>query len=274
MYRQFLDWEWFRKPEMVQLFLYLLLNANAADTMWQGVRIRRGQLLRGSQRITADTGLTRQQIRTCLNRLEKTGEITREIVRNSTDQGTLITICEYERYQEAATNQQPTSNRPATDLQPTSNRPPTTDKEYKNNKKEKNIFCGCDDDSRSPLGNAPTPILFDSLEAKEEKPKKTRAEIEADTEKRRDLFYRSLVPYVETYGKEMIRAFFDYWSEMNKSRSKMRWEQQATWELSRRLKTWDRKSYNYGIDKSTKADRAADAASVVSRLAEKERNDC
>lgn len=60
----------------------------------------------------------------------------------------------------------------------------------------------------------------------------------AATLKRRDEFYASLVPYVAMYGKEMIRAFFDYWTEMNKSETKMRFEQQPTWETPKRLATW------------------------------------
>lgn len=61
---------------------------------------------------------------------------------------------------------------------------------------------------------------------------------EAATSARKEKFYASLVPFVDKYGKDMIRDFFDYWSEMNRSKSKMRFEQQSTWELALRLKTW------------------------------------
>ena len=60
----------------------------------------------------------------------------------------------------------------------------------------------------------------------------------AATLSRKDSFYLSLVPYVGKYPKEMIRAFFDYWSELNKSETKMRYELEKTWELPRRLATW------------------------------------
>ena len=36
----------------------------------------------------------------------------------------------------------------------------------------------------------------------------------------------------------MIRAFFDYWSELKKSCAKMRFELEKTWELPKRLATW------------------------------------
>ena len=61
---------------------------------------------------------------------------------------------------------------------------------------------------------------------------------EAATSARKEKFYASLIPFVDKYGKDMIRDFFDYWSEMNRSKTKMRFEQQATWELALRLKTW------------------------------------
>ena len=60
----------------------------------------------------------------------------------------------------------------------------------------------------------------------------------AATLSRKESFYQSLVPYVGQFPKEMIRAFFDYWSELNKSETKMRYELEKTWELPRRLATW------------------------------------
>ncbi len=60
----------------------------------------------------------------------------------------------------------------------------------------------------------------------------------AATNVRKEDFRKSLIPYVETYGREMIRAFFDYWTEKNRSCTKMRFELEKTWETARRLATW------------------------------------
>ena len=73
----------------------------------------------------------------------------------------------------------------------------------------------------------------------------------AATLSRKKDFYNSLVPFVETYGREMIRAFFDYWSEMNKSQTKMRFEQQPTWEVSKRLATWAKREKFNGNNRSS-----------------------
>lgn len=65
-----------------------------------------------------------------------------------------------------------------------------------------------------------------------------KAAAKAATLSRKNVFYQSLVSYGGQYPKEMIRAFFDYWSELNKSETKMRYELEKTWELPRRLATW------------------------------------
>lgn len=79
-----------------------------------------------------------------------------------------------------------------------------------------------------------------NVEAKKAEQAKKLAAAKAATLKRRDVFYQSLIPYVERYGKEMIRAFFDYWSELNKSETKMKFETNQTWEVAKRLATWNK----------------------------------
>ena len=77
-------------------------------------------------------------------------------------------------------------------------------------------------------------------------------------EKRKADFYNSLIPYLKQYPKEMIRAFFDYWSELNKSRTKMRFENEKTWETSKRLVTWANNEKEYGKQNSNNRASAAD----------------
>ena len=42
--RNVLEWEWWDKPEMVVLYLYMLASANEDDTLWHSKEIKRGQL--------------------------------------------------------------------------------------------------------------------------------------------------------------------------------------------------------------------------------------
>lgn len=76
-----------------------------------------------------------------------------------------------------------------------------------------------------------------STKVEKKKPKDKDA-AKAATLSRKDSFYQSLVPFVGQYPKEMVRAFYDYWSELNKSGTKMRYELERTWELPKRLATW------------------------------------
>ena len=59
-----------------------------------------------------------------------------------------------------------------------------------------------------------------------------------DLEKKKKDFYSTLLPYLDKYPKDMLRKFYDYWSEANKSRTKLRYELEKTWEVSKRLATW------------------------------------
>ena len=44
------------------------------------------------------------------------------------------------------------------------------------------------------------------------------------------------------YPAEMLKAFFSYWIEPNKSSTDMRWELQKTWSLAGRLATWAKRN--------------------------------
>ena len=57
---------------------------------------------------------------------------------------------------------------------------------------------------------------------------------------RQKAFYDELVPYVDKYGRETIRAFYDYWSEPNQAGTKMNRELQPTWDTGKRLARWVR----------------------------------
>jgi Mn-dependent DtxR family transcriptional regulator len=46
--------------------------------------------------------------------------------------------------------------------------------------------------------------------------------------------------FKELYSVEMLEAFVDYWSEPNKSKTKLRYELQKTFDIARRLKTWSK----------------------------------
>lgn len=136
--RDIINWEWFDTPGMVQLFIYLLVKANYADKEWHDVVIRRGQMVTSVAKISADTGLSTQVVRTCINRLKSTNTITIK----TTNKYTIVTINRYDDYQSydacdiVADNKE--NNKQLTNDQQTTNKQLTTTKEYKERENNNN----------------------------------------------------------------------------------------------------------------------------------------
>ena len=127
IHRKFLDWEWFNKSEAVHLFIYLVLKANHKDGQWQGIDIKKGQFVTSFGKISTDTGISLQTIRTLIKKFEKSNEINIQ----TTNKYSVITICKYECYQKETE----TTNTQLTNEQQTTNKQLTTNKNDKNEKK-------------------------------------------------------------------------------------------------------------------------------------------
>jgi len=130
IHRKLLEWEWFQDPNMLQLFLYILLKANYKKTSYKGVDIDRGQLLTGRISLSEGTGISQQTIRTCLSKLKKSKELTIK----STNKYSVITVIGYDSYQDVDIK----STSKLTNNQPATNQQLTTSKEGKEVKKVKN----------------------------------------------------------------------------------------------------------------------------------------
>lgn len=96
IHRKMREWEWFTEPLTAHVFLYLLLQANHEGKRWRGVKVDRGQICTGIRAISKHTGVSVRSVRTALNHLKSTHELTLE----TTHRYTMITICNYERYQD------------------------------------------------------------------------------------------------------------------------------------------------------------------------------
>ena len=221
IHRKILDWEWWDKPEMIKLLIMFICKANIEDKMWHGLLIKRGQFVTSLDALRIESGFSIQKIRTCIKRFENTQELTIQ----STNKYSIVTICNYEGYQLLESDYQQAEQQ-------------TNNKQTTNNQQQlKNI--------KNIRKKESSTIV---------EPKKSLSLTLAENlEKRNKSFYDSLVPFVDAYGKELIRAFFDYWTEPNKSKTKMRFELEKTWDVKRRLNTWasrDKfKSNGNGTDK-------------------------
>ena len=63
-------------------------------------------------------------------------------------------------------------------------------------------------------------------------------------------FASTLKPFVEVYGRDLLKDFYDYWIEPNKSNTKFRQELEKTWSLERRLQTWTKNETNFKNQKN------------------------
>lgn len=64
--------------------------------------------------------------------------------------------------------------------------------------------------------------------------------ISKDINKRKQEFALKLTSFVDTYGKSMIRDFYDYWTEHGEKDKKMRYEKETSFNLDARLKRWNK----------------------------------
>ena len=147
--RNILEWGWYTEANTMRVFIHLLLKANVEDKIYQGIPVKRGEILTGYPALAKDLNLSVRNVRTAIEHLKSTGEVT--VI--TYPKGSLIVIENYEKYQDVPVFQtnkpkskkwptgKVTGNRQSSDSQPTgsrqasdslADRQPTTTKEYKN----------------------------------------------------------------------------------------------------------------------------------------------
>lgn len=134
LHRKFINWEWYDEPNVKSVFIDLILNANHQASAWHGHEIEKGSFVTSVADIAARNGLTTQQVRSALTKLEKTGEISKK----STNKNTLIIVLGYAKYQDLFVEEQQTNNKQITNKQQTNNKQTTNSLYNKNEKNEKN----------------------------------------------------------------------------------------------------------------------------------------
>lgn len=125
--RAILTNEWYTDPLTMHLLRHCRLRANFENTKWRGIEIKRGQFVTSLKTLSTETGMSVMQVRTALEKLEKTGYIT----NNATNKSRIITVVFYIDEQKhnkqvsKRANKQVTSK--SANKQQTSNKQITTD---------------------------------------------------------------------------------------------------------------------------------------------------
>ena len=123
LFRRIVDWEWYDDANTFRLFMHILLNANYTPSRYKGYDIPAGACVFGYHAWSEQLNMSVQQLRTAINHLKSTGEITIK----TTNKFSIVTLEKWGFWQieEGQSTSKTTSN------QQTTNKQLTTSKEGK-----------------------------------------------------------------------------------------------------------------------------------------------
>lgn len=139
VFRSITEWEWYQDGNTRDVFLHLLFTANYKPGKWQGHQIERGQRAVSYRKLASELNLSVQCVRTAVNHLKSTGELTCEKIPECL----LFTVTNYHKFQE------PTQD--STRTKHTANTRLTRDQHLSNNSNKSNNIIP----PYPPAGDAP-----------------------------------------------------------------------------------------------------------------------
>ena len=75
LFRELLCWQWYQNPNVLRLYIHLLLKASFRDFDFEGRSYKAGELITNRKKLAEELGLSESQILTALDKLKSTGEI-------------------------------------------------------------------------------------------------------------------------------------------------------------------------------------------------------
>lgn len=94
--RKICTWRWFREPNTLVVFLYLILQANYEPHDFENITIQRGQIATSYPSIAKNTGLSVKSVRTAIKHLIETGEV----AVSKYPRYSVYTVVCYDKYQD------------------------------------------------------------------------------------------------------------------------------------------------------------------------------
>lgn len=139
VYRKLMEWEWYTDVNTTKLFIHCLLRANWKAGKWQGINYLPGEFITSLPSLAEESGLTVRQVRTSLDKLISTGELTSKTTDSVTGKkltkNRVIVVNNWDKYQGSDSQVDSQSDRNV-DRIATGQRQ-DSDSRYKNNKKYK-----------------------------------------------------------------------------------------------------------------------------------------
>jgi len=85
----------------------------------------------------------------------------------------------------------------------------------------------------------------------------------------RKIFFEESIFLIQGISNQIKDEFFNYWSEENHSKTKMKYELEKTWNLEKRLKRWVNNSNKWGNKKESKLETIMNAHQNVKEMIKK-----
>ena len=101
------EWEWIDDKTMFYFWIRIILMANWEEKRWHGETVEKGSFITSLGILSKTLGLSVRQVRTCLDRLIND----KQIVIETTNKRTKVTICNYDGYQGHATSRRQTNDK-------------------------------------------------------------------------------------------------------------------------------------------------------------------
>lgn len=141
LWRKSIDKGWLKNHKLWTFWTYCLMMAAGIEgrklKKYSQIALKRGQFIFGLKRASEDTGLTYQNIRTCIAKLERWGNINKQ----SNNQFSIITILKYDSYNPLKEKSNKQTNLSLTNKQQTTNKRTNNNKEgIKESKEGKGIL--------------------------------------------------------------------------------------------------------------------------------------
>lgn len=117
IHRKIIDWEWYKNANTRAVFLHLIFTCNHEERKFMGEIIKPGERVASYATLAKELGLSTQNVRTAINHLKSTNELT----SRTNHQYTVFTVVNYTMYQAKQQTKQHTTNKRLTNDQQTTN---------------------------------------------------------------------------------------------------------------------------------------------------------
>jgi hypothetical protein len=102
-----------------------------------------------------------------------------------------------------------------------------------------------------------------SLEVKKENTVLPGGRQKNDVDNRKLQFRDKLLPFMDEYGKDTLREFYNYWTEISDGGLKFRMEYEKVFEIKKRLVTWQKRNKMFNKDEPKQESRLSKNLSVL-----------